>query len=428
MRLAIPKNIAIAMTAICFVCELYLYLSFGKDQFTIHSGRIVQVLFAPFLIVILIGSKPTINRSIVYPIIYLIALFVFQASISFLYSLETRNQRSYLEIFLLIYQISFFCILPCLFIKNEEDLLKFLNIISVLLWLSVLIGFVDFVIRISGYDLIGRHLIDGRDVGVRFHGLFGEPRDAAAVVGFLMAVEIVRHYFGAITSKIAFKKILILSFATMLTQSMSFLVGLCIFLVFFSVRFFSFKGAFFVFILCSFVGFNYWFGLFESNRIINYFNDLGGVISFILADTDQVISKVYSGQMPNLVPIRSFFNRFLSNDFHLVMFGSGLGTVYESNLASGFLPADGISPKSNISKMLIEQGVFGLLLYASVHFYAFQHLGKLERLRYMEISFFYVFALSLAHRSPVNFMCIGIAIVIVSVVSRSREKSFTHLN
>jgi len=94
------------------------------------------------------------------------------------------------------------------------------------------------------------------------------------------------------------------------------------------------------------------------------------------------------------------------------------------------LPADGVLPPSNLSKLLVEQGLLGLLLFIFIHLICFRSVGCSGKGRFVEVSFLYCFALSLAHRSPVNFMCIGIAIAIaiVSVVAQRREKLSAKLN
>ena len=421
-KFAYSNDTIIAVIALCFVSELYLYFSFGTGQVTIHIGRILQAFLIPFLILTLMAAPPTLSRSTANLVLYLIALLVFQTSVTLIYFLEIESPRPLIELFLLFYQISVFCIFPALLVKTEHSLQKFLKIISFFLWASILIGFVDFLARFQGFDLIGRHFRDGRDVGVRFHGLFGEPRDAAVVIGFLIAVDMVRHHFGSITRRGVRNRFLILFLATLMTQSFSFIVGLCLFLAFFLMRFLSIRN------ILSSIGLGLislsipFFGFFESSRLLDYFSGLKDVIQSILTSDYSVIPAVYRGQLPNLAPITTFFERFSSYDFHLALFGSGIGSVHSSNLASGVLPADGISPQSNLTKLLVEQGMLGSLLYLFVHLVCFRYLGFFGKGRYIEVAFLYSFALSLAHRSPVNFMCIGIAILIVSVVAEDRRK------
>ena len=46
-------------------------------------------------------------------------------------------------------------------------------------FLSLFLGAIDLLlVAITGIEFIPRHLSDMRHVGVRFHGIAGEPRDA----------------------------------------------------------------------------------------------------------------------------------------------------------------------------------------------------------------------------------------------------------
>lgn len=427
-KTAYSNDIIITALAICFVSELYLYFAFGTGQVTIHIGRILQAVLIPFVILNLLATSPTLSRSTANLVICLIAFVFFQTSVTLIYFLEIESPRSFIELSLLFYQICVFCIFPTLLIKTEQSFCKFLQIISLFLWASILIGFIDFVVRFGEIDLIARHFRDGQDVGVRFHALFGEPRDAAVVIGYLIAVDMVRYHFGSISRSGIRKRLLILCLATVLTQSFSHLVGLCVFVGFLLLRFLSIRTMLVSIGLGLISMFIPFLGFFESNRLLYYFSGFKDVIQSILTSDYSLIPSVWRGQLPNLVPFTTFLERFSSYDFHLVLFGSGIGSVYVSNLASGVLPEDGVLPPSNLSKLLVELGLLGSLLYLFIHLICFRSVGYSGKGRYVEVSFLYCFALSLAHRSPVNFMCIGIAIVIVSVVAQRRKKLSAKLN
>jgi len=422
-KTAYSNDIIIIAFAICFVSELYLYFAFGTGPVTIHIGRVLQAVLIPFVILNLVATPPTLNRSTANLFIYLIAFVFFQISVTFIHFQEAENPRVLVELPLLFYQICVFCIFPALLIKTEHGLCKFLQIISFFLWASILIGFIDFGLRLGEIDLIARHFRDGRDVGIRFHALFGEPRDAAVVIGYLIAVDMVRYNFSSITRSGIRKRVLILGVATALTQSFSAIVGLCIFIGFIILRFLSIRtvlasiGLGLIATLIPILGF------FESKRLLIYLSGFEDVIQSILTSDYSQIPAAWRGQMPNLVPFTTFFERFSNHDFHLALFGSGTASVYMSNLASGVLPEDGL-----LSKLLVEQGLLGLLLFIFIHLICFRSVGYSGKGRFVEVSFLYCFALSLAHRSPVNFMCIGIAIVIVSVVAQRCEKLSAKLN
>jgi len=99
--------------------------------------------------------------------------------------------RTFLEIIILWGQFFYFCILAIYFLKNKLDFQYFFYILFFLFIINFLIGWVDYFLSSVEIYWVPRHFSDGVFVGNRFHGIAGEPRDAAVImlcVFFLYAI------------------------------------------------------------------------------------------------------------------------------------------------------------------------------------------------------------------------------------------------
>ena len=119
--------------------------------------------------------------------------------------------------------------------------------------------------------------------------------------------------------------------------------------------------------------------------------------------------------MPNLVPISGFIER-LQTFSPLALFGSGIGSVTISNMKSGLFNNETVTSFSNISRFLIEKGLIGMAIYIYVHLKIFYRSvinfdSKLIIYTLMVLGF----SMSLAHRSPISFMILGISIVMLNL-------------
>ena len=83
------------------------------------------------------------------------------------------------EYFISLYYFVYFAVLPIFILRSEEGINYFFRIFFFMFFLSLFLGIIDFLlVYMAGYEFIPRHLSDMRHVGIRFHGIAGEPRDA----------------------------------------------------------------------------------------------------------------------------------------------------------------------------------------------------------------------------------------------------------
>ena len=65
------------------------------------------------------------------------------------------------------------------------------NVFKFFLIITVIIGYADYVLsRLEIMDLVGRHIRDSVEIPGRFHGLAGEPRQAAVHMVFNFSMYI----------------------------------------------------------------------------------------------------------------------------------------------------------------------------------------------------------------------------------------------
>ena len=143
------------------------------------------------------------------------------------------------EILIFFHQYFFFIVLAPIIINNKSKIKIVMKLLFFVLILNLIIAFIDYGLIVYGIEFITRHFYDGRDVGVRLHGLFGEPRDAYVGLIFSMCFFYVyKSYFNQ-TLSIIFPMIFCLSL--LLTFSSSAFVGAFLYLVIiFLIKIFQF--------------------------------------------------------------------------------------------------------------------------------------------------------------------------------------------
>ena len=97
--------------------------------------------------------------------------------------------RPIFEYVVLAYYIIYFAVLPSIILKKEEDVKYFFKVFFLMFNISLFVGLIGILLYWQyGINIVGRHLYEwyttgARSVGFRFHGFFGEPRDAFVVLG-----------------------------------------------------------------------------------------------------------------------------------------------------------------------------------------------------------------------------------------------------
>lgn len=395
--------------------ELLLYFVYHIG-FSLHLGRVLQLFFVPLFLIVIIKSGPITLTNKTKQAVMLVTIWCIYEVLVYSFSIffEIDALFNFKHLFLFFYQIIIFVFLPLFLLRNRHSIFIFVKTIRVVLWISVIVGFIDLIGSFFEIDLVARHISDGRNVGKRFHGLFGEPRDAAVSISFLLIIEAI---WGALNErKLSFvdKKIIFLFFCLFFTFSFSMIAGLIIFLLFW--LFLPFKKNLKNFFLLLLIMLFFFYAIFSfSNRLKLYLDDFINILWIVYYFDYQNVPNVFLGQMPNLVPISGFLER-LKTFSPLALFGSGIGSVIISNIKSGLFISETVTSFSNISRFLIEKGVLGMTLYIYTHLKIFYKTvmnfdSKLIIYTLMVLGF----SMSLAHRSPISFMLLGISIVMINL-------------
>lgn len=312
------------------------------------------------------------------------------------------------EILIFFHQYFFFIVLAPIIINNKSKIKIVMKSLFFVLILNLIIAFIDYGLIVYGIEFITRHFYDGRDVGVRLHGLFGEPRDA--YVGLIVSMcffYVYKSYFNQ-TLSIIFPMIFCLSL--LLTFSSSAFVGAFLYLVIiYLIKIFQFFRkkqlkikTWILFISCFIIMsliFNrrndiYIVQLFDTfiNSLKYYsFNDAADIAKKIEFDRPQILPSneeiVYerktlsnsplenniphgsdrtgtglSAHVVNLLPLLEYIDRINRLEFWNFLFGKGSGTssiffneVTKNNEIS--------NPHSLFIKILFEYGIIGFCLY-----------------------------------------------------------------
>lgn len=409
---------------------LLLFLIFENTQIGISGNvsRLLQLIVF-FLIFLRILASKISSLSLINPMfplyrwysIYLIFLLFPSVIGFFLGFYVSQNQtvnylRPFLEYFIYVYQFVYFAIFPLFLLNNKRAFDYFLKAFLWIIFLSFILGLIDYLlISLFSIEFLPRHLSDMRHVGARFHGLAGEPRDAAVFMCFSMAMIII--YNEWFQKKIGLVWIFVFFIALLLTQSFSGFFGIILGL-----------GLIFIYQLPRvplrlFISIFFLFSLFlaaistsiiSSDRILGYIEVLP--IGFQAFEEGLELPSLINSQLTNIYPIWVRFVELSELDFFPSLFGSGVGTV---SIKNSFIVQDlgGVfNPNANIVRILYDSGIIGLFLYLLGFIYPIMKASTVFR---MQKTFIFLSLLlvgsSLGHRSTLILIYLGIVMLIFTL-------------
>ena len=109
--------------------------------------------------------------------------------------INSAEFRPFIEYVIAAYYIIYFSILPKYILKTKEDVIRFFTFFKALFIISFVLGFIDFTFSTFGVDIVPRHIMDGINVGMRYHGLAGEPRQAFVYLALGLATFHLQAFF-----------------------------------------------------------------------------------------------------------------------------------------------------------------------------------------------------------------------------------------
>jgi O-antigen ligase len=320
--------------------------------------------------------------------------------------------RSLFEYFILLFNIIYFVILPSQLIKTKTDFNYLFSVFKFFLIVTLIIGYVDYALsELDVIDLVSRHIRDGVQIGGRFHGLGGEPRQAAVHMVFNFSMYILYCKFFNIKFNLLIIFLLVLSL--LLTTSTSLFFGLIIFfifLVFFRIIKFSY-----LLILLSVI-----ILMFNNIYIQNYFNHLKDAWQIIDSGIElPYFLRITRGEF---YPIYDFIIKIQNFELITVFFGNGLGSVSAINNMYIGEYLGSRNPNSQLTRTLFEAGALGTIVYIASMVWPVKYFtsdtDKKSRELYLT-SMLMVLAVTFAVRSPIVFLYLGI---ITSFLKYNKKK------
>jgi len=418
----------------------------------ITLSRVLQFSFFFILCVKYISCKKTI---IIYDLlsvqnqrIYIYIFIVFLSSIAGLlsgaYNYESdgllvfsNTLRPLFEFFILLYYFIYFLILPKYIVHTKKHLSYLMKWLKNIFIFVVFIGMIDVLCNVIGFDLIPRHLVDSNwvTVGLRFHSILGEPRDAFVYLLFILSILFLN---AAIHEEMKYKYFTMIIIFTCLvfTQSFSGVVGIFISLillvVFTGIPTKYYKST--LLILCLFILIG--IVVSEYSLRINFYTQMALAIPNILQSdsiqpyligvhypTDIVHAKhlayLVSVQAPDIIPLWVFLHKIINYDFFSVLFGSGIGSA--SFTTNNFINEVGVNnPRGQITRLLFESGVIGTYIYILMLIKPMYNLKLIlsnKQQMIILISAIFLCGAALGHRSNLIFMFVGIVIAVIKIYS-----------
>lgn len=324
--------------------------------------------------------------------------------------LNSANLRPLFEYVIAAYYFWYFAVLPRTFLRTPASVEYMFTAFRRMFVLSYAVGAVDLAsAMLLGHGLVPRHLADGTMVGARFHGLAGEPRHAFVYLFFGLAMLHLRAWSRGERLTRWWTAAIVL--AALLTQSASGLLGIVAFVALFivySLRNISFRRALQLAAVVAIVGALSYVAAANSERIIAYGEDAGGVWSALSRGERLPGALVF--QADSIYPLYDLARKALSGNLLPVLIGSGFGSASAVNNRLDPAADALTNPNSQMVRSLYETGLVGTVLFILAFVRPVGHLtrplAKRDRHRFMTLMLL-VLGCCFGFRSAAVFIFLG---------------------
>lgn len=326
--------------------------------------------------------------------------------------------RPFIEVLISVYYFVYFIVVPRYVLKTTVELKYLIDLIVNIFKFSLFFGILDIVqFLVTGVNFIPRHLVDSSyiELGTRYHGIAGEPRDAFPYLVFGLAMCFLR---SALFQQVSPSRgvIFLTACALLLTQSASGIVGiglaLCIYiftdLKMSLVRLAKMSGVLVITISIAFVV------VLNTDRLLDYIVAAEGLYDVLTAKDE--LHPLMLAQSSNLYPLWKIFLYLKDHNLFPVIFGSGFGAASFINNNLGGLN-ELANPQSNAVRLFFEVGILGVWLYLASQLLLIRRLKTIlgttlgQKFYYLAIL---LTGICLGHRSTTIFILCGVALAIIS--------------
>lgn len=350
------------------------------------------------------------------------------------HALNSAYIRPVFEYFIYVYYFVYFVVLPKYFLKDDKALRYFFRIFSAAFIASFTIGWADIMLRAAGTELyLPREIFSDLDIGMRYHGFAGEPRDAVVYLFFGLAMLHLRELVTG--QKLTKRWVVGIVAAVLMTQSASGLVGVVFFMLMYGARKFSssltLRKAFLALMSGTGIVLLLYAAVSMSPRIQLYMDVLADAYEILTTGGD--IPPLLAVQANNILPVYMFVMNVGDFNWWPVLFGSGLGSASSVNLFMGEtfgldIWAGVTNPNSQLVRLVFETGLVGSVLFYRAFVSPLEHLAHaLGKTKVNEFVLLMLLVLGcfFAHRSSVVFIYLGIFIAVMSASPGQRHSFFT---
>ena len=328
--------------------------------------------------------------------------------------LNSASIRPVFEYVIAAYYFIYFAILPQYFLTSQRSISYFFRTFRAMFIVVLVTGAVGLVLAAAGTDLLPRALTEQTYVGARFHGVAGEPRDAFVYLFFALAVLHLQAFYRA--QRLNRWWIAVAATAAMLTQSLSGMIGLAIFVGLYGLyalpsmgvkRVSQLLGVSTLVVVLGYAT------VVNSPRMMLYFEAASGMWSVL--ESGVALPPVMAQQVSNLFPLYDLFVKVRNFEWLPVLMGSGLGSASAVNTYYVDAIAEVSNPQSQLVRTLYESGIIGTIFLTTAFTRPVKHVTR--RLSAKQRNEFLVLTLLLigsffAHRSSTVFIYVGIVIAV----------------
>jgi hypothetical protein len=329
--------------------------------------------------------------------------------------------RPFFEVIILFYYFGYYIVLPKYILTTREKIEYFFKWMIRIFKLMLLLGFTDLVMQLTTGWYIPKHSshIDFGYVGLRFHALLGEPRDAVPYLFYALSMVYIWRTVNN-DLRTPWKMTVFCVAALVMTQSASGLVGfglsaagLAFFYLSKSIRRLI-LGLAIVIILTTIAVYL----ASMSPHIMQYYHVLWFVIDVL--NEGGKLPAVAASQASNFLPFWAIWEDIKQLNLMPVLFGSGIGSVsfVNNNLSRFFVEdtAGGLfNPNSQITRIIYESGIVGTFIYIYALYYPLKIFLK-NHTCHRDANFLLFMLLMGAcqgHRSTAKFVYIGIVVALI---------------
>jgi len=320
--------------------------------------------------------------------------------------------RTFLEIIILWGQFFYFCILAIYFLKNKLDFQYFFYILFFLFIINFLIGWVDYFLSSVEIYWVPRHFSDGVFVGNRFHGIAGEPRDAAVImlcVFFLYAIwsAYIRRNFSYPQKWIIF--LLLISLYVTFSASLMIAILISAVLIFIYNFIFSFRrmnrysiGILILFAIILISTFMF------SERVYDYYFEYKNQLSSLISNSMQPNSYLVKASYNNFYPLLSSLNEISQLNIVPSLFGHGLGA---SGVLNSQIYGEFYNPNAQVIRLIYDYGLLGTIWFVYSYFYFLIRSGRIidsSTLSNLIVVSIIMLSAYMAHRTNIFLILLGL--------------------